>query len=189
MATKAWRTPPELSNARHGPRDEQGKLLPMDALARFAAKCRFDATTGCVLWTGGTTQGRGNTATYGSFWYEGRRWFAHRWAAVHIHRLPVDGVQVGHCCPGHPNTLCVEHVEPQTQVENLAELNGRLAQRRVEQSADERQHWLFVQIGIREAEPEPERDKGDGIPWYEPPAWLRPFLPDLPPAAVDDRPF
>lgn len=184
---RARRTPPERSGTALCPRAPDGRLLPIDALQRFAAKCTFDATTGCVLWTGGTTQGRGNSAVYGSFWYEGARWFAHRWAAVHIHGLPVAGVQVGHCCPGHPNTLCVQHITPQTQLENLAELHGRQAARRVEQSNDEHQHWLFVSLGIREQETEPERDEGDGVPWYDPPDWLRPFLPVL--DSADDCPF
>lgn len=169
------------------PRGPDGRLLPIDALARFAAKCRFDAVTGCVIWTGGTTQGRGNSAVYGSFWYEGARWFAHRWAGVHIHGLDLNGVQAGHCCPCGPNTLCVEHITGQTQRENLDELNERMAARRVEQSADERQHWLFVSLGIREDNPQPERDPSDDIPFHEPPAWLRPYM--AAPALDDDCPF
>ena len=186
MATQALpRTPRERCGAAFLPRNALGHLLPIDALRRFAEKCRFDSVTGCVIWTGGTTQGRGNTAVYGSFWYEGRRWFAHRWAGVHIHGLALDGVQAGHTCPCGPNTLCVEHVAGQTQQENLAELNGRLGERRrVEQSSAERQYWLFVQLGI-EREPEaPARDEAADIPFYEPPAWLRPYLPA--PAAIDD---
>jgi hypothetical protein len=168
------------------PRDARGLLLPIDPLRRFAEKCRFDATTGCVLWTGGTTAGRGNSATYGSFWYEGRRWFAHRWAGVHIHGLNLDSGQAGHCCPGHPNTLCVEHVEAQTQLENLAEMNGR---RKVEQSSAERQYWLFVSLGIERLPDAPEPDAFADVPWYDPPAWLRPFLPEPVAAIDDDCPF
>lgn len=176
------------------PRDPAGRLLPIDALQRFASKCEFDAATGCVIWRGGTTQGRGNTAVYGSFWYEGRRWFAHRWAGVHIHGLDLDGVQAGHTCPCGPNTLCVEHVEPQTIAENVTERNVRVAANaRVAQSSTERQYWLFVQLGI-EPEPEvvPARDPADDVPFYEPPAWLRPFLVDRTVKSgvmVDDCPF
>lgn len=180
------RTPPDRSGTALCPRDDKGRLLPIDALERFAAKCRFDPTTGCVLWTGGTTQGRGNTAVYGSFWYEGRRWFAHRWSGVHIHKLDLDGVQAGHTCPHGPDTLCVEHVAAQTQLENLAELHDR---RRVEQSATERQYWLFVQLGI-ERQPDADqapRDEADEIPFYSPPEWFA----RLQPATVgdDDCPF
>lgn len=145
------------------------------ALERFAEKCRFDATTGCVLWTGGTTAGRGNSARYGSFWFEGKRWFAHRWSAIYIHGLKLGEFQAGHCCPCGPNTLCVEHVTGQTQLENLDELNNRLKAIRASQSNDERQHWLFVSIGITQL-PEPEEPDADAVPFYEPPAWLKPFM-------------
>lgn len=188
IVAKRRRTPPERSGTALCPRAPDGRLLPIDALQRFAAKCEFDATTGCVVWRGGTTAGRGNSAVYGSFWYEGRRWFAHRWAAVHIHGLPVDGVQVGHCCPhtgGKPNTLCVEHVEPQTQLENLAELHGR---RKVEQSTTERQYWLFVQIGL-EREPEVYEPDPDGIPFYEAPRWFLDARPDFVMPELSDCPF
>lgn len=174
------------------PRDRLGRLQPLDALARFAAKCEFEPSTGCVLWRGGTTQGRGNTAVYGSFWDDGRRWSAHRWSGVHIHGLALDGVQAGHTCPCGPNTLCVEHVAAQTQQENLDELNGRLAARRVEQSATERQYWLFVSLGIERLPEAPARDPAADIPFYEPPEWLRPFLVDRPVKSgvqVDDCPF
>ena len=172
------RTPPERSGTAICPRAPDGRLLPLDPLARFAAKCEFDATTGCVLWRGGVTSGRGNSALYGSFWFEGRRWTAHRWAGVHIHGLDLDGVQGGHCCPHGPNTLCVEHIEPQTIAENVTERNVRAAAvRRVEQSSLERQHWLFVGLGMAEP-PEAPAIEPDLPPFYEPPAWLRPFLVD-----------
>lgn len=138
------------------------------ALQRFAAKCEFDPATGCVLWRGGKTQGRGNTAVYGSFWADGRRWFAHRWAGVHIHGLNLDGVQAGHCCPHGPNTLCVQHVVAQTQAENLAELNARL---HGAQDARDRQYWLFVQLGIERAPPAATIITDD-VPFYTPPQWL-----------------
>lgn len=173
------------------PRDDIGRFgSNAPALQRFAAKCTFDATTGCVRWIGGTTQGRGNSATYGSFWFEGRRWFAHRWAAVHIHGLPVEGVQVGHCCPhrAHPDTLCVQHVEPQTQLENLAEQRARLGGVAVSQSAAERQYWLFVSLGI-ERRDEPPAPDGEGVPFYEPPEWFRQARPDYVLPELSDCPF
>lgn len=151
------------------------------ALARFRDKCEFDPRTGCVVWTGGTTRGRGNTAMYGSFWYDGRRWFAHRWSAAFIHGLNIEGLQVGHNCPntgdGHPNTLCVQHLCGQTALENLREVNARrgLPHERVkcDQPADTRQQWLFVEIGL--VEPEPEHDPSVPTPdWPDmhPPEWL-----------------
>ncbi len=51
-------------------RDAYGRMQPGYAgapLERFLRNCQFDATTGCVLWTGGTTTGRGHTAPYGAF--------------------------------------------------------------------------------------------------------------------------
>jgi hypothetical protein len=79
------------------------QLRARPALERFAEKCRFDPATGCVLWIGGTTAGRGNSALYGSFWFEGSRWFTHRWSAIHIHGIDLGDNQAGHCCPHGPN--------------------------------------------------------------------------------------
>ena len=107
------------------PRSEGGLFASVPALKRFINKTKFDPCTGCVLWTGGTTSGKGNSAVYGSFWYEGHRWFAHRWAAQFIHGLDIDGLQVAHVCPEGPDGLCVHHVEGQTQLENLKEMNDR----------------------------------------------------------------
>lgn len=174
------RTPRDRCGFTWLPRDHTGRVAPVDALSRFAAKCEFDPTTGCVMWTGGKTRGRGNTAQYGAFWYEGRRHFAHRWAAVHIHGHDLsDGLQVGHTCPGGPRTLCVQHVEPQTQLDNLAEQWARLgppALRSCRQSADERQFWLLVELGYEEPPPVASETPG-AIPFHAPPDWLRPFWP------------
>jgi hypothetical protein len=155
------------------------------ALERFAEKCRFDPVTGCVLWTGGTTAGRGNTARYGSFWYEGERWAAHRWSAIHIKGLALGTNQAGHCCPCGPNTLCVEHVTGQTQLENLDELNGRLKAKAQQSSAD-KQFWLFVQLEIEPAPAVQEIDP-DAVPFYEPPEWFKPYMPKR--ESNDDCPF
>lgn len=171
----AWSVRGE-GTSRFVPRDDNHDL--QRALARFRAKCLFDPRTGCVVWTGGTTRGRGNTATYGSFWYDGRRWFAHRFAAAFIHGLKIDGLQVGHCCPhtpdGHPNTLCVEHVTGQTQIENLAEQMAR-GTGVCAQTNDVRQFWLFVDRGFEPPPPahDPASFGPDHIPFFEPPAWFR----------------
>ena len=143
------------------------------ALERFVAKCEYDELTGCVLWTGGTTSGKGNTARYGSFWFAGRRWSAHRWAASFIHNIDLSlGHQVGHCCPGTPNTLCVHHVEAQTIAENVTERNVRVAaQARAIQAAQEKQYWLLVEGGY--AEPPEPPENGMAIPYPDPPEWFR----------------
>lgn len=159
------------------PRDDNHDIAR--ALERFRAKCRFEPRTGCVLWTGGTTRGRGNTATYGSFWYDGRRWFAHRFAAAFIHGLNIDGLTVGHCCPwtpdGHPNTLCVEHLAGETLASNIAERNTRHATaRKASQASGELQLWAFVERGLEE--PPPVTDPGKPNPYtgpdLAPPEWL-----------------
>lgn len=118
------------------------------ALERFLNYCRFDPTTGCVLWIGGTTSGRGHSAPYGSFKDAGKRWFAHRWAARHIHGLEIDGLHVDHCCPPHragwepllPNTLCVHHVQALTSSANR-------------DLQTERRTWVLTQKGYYEAPP------------------------------------
>jgi hypothetical protein len=133
------------------------------ALERFAEKCRFDATTGCVLWIGGKSSGQGNSATYGVFKDGGRRWFAHRWAAHHIHGLEIDGLQVDHCCVdyGAPanNTLCVQHLQAVTLLQNLELRWGRRL-------------WGWDEW----RDPEPIEPDPDAIPFHLPPPWFRPFM-------------
>lgn len=142
------------------------------SLERFLHYCRFDPTTGCVLWTGGTTQGRGHSAPYGAFKDKGRRWFAHRWAAAHIHGLDIDGLQVDHCCdpwraggcePLPPNTLCVRHVQAITGSENR-------------DLQTERRTWIFTQKGLLEPPPlfaELEAPaEYHAVPFHEPPSWF-----------------
>ena len=134
------------------------------ALVRFRSKCRFEPETGCVVWTGGKSKGRGHHVPYGVFWFDNARWFAHRWAAKFIHGLDIDGLQVDHCCPVpiKPNTLCVEHLQGVTLRTN------RLLQ-------DQRKRFIHLQVGLLNYEdvygpmlPEDE----DQIPFYEPPSWL-----------------
>lgn len=174
------RTPRDRCGLAWLPRDPVTKrVLPVDALARFAAKCEFDATTGCVLWTGGTSAGRGNSAKYGVFWHEGRRVFAHRYAAVHIHGLDLGDDTVGHTCN---RTLCVQHLEPQTLSANVAERNTRVATV-ARQTSEQRQFWLLVERGYEQAPDQAEPDPG-AIPFYEPPEWLRPFITQTAPAEV-----
>jgi hypothetical protein len=158
----------------------------MTALERFASKCRFDPTTGCVLWEGGTTAGRGNSAVYGSFWFEGARWFAHRWSAIHIHGIALGSHQAGHCCPHGANSLCIQHVTGQTNQENQDEKNER-RRAKAEQTNAERQYYLLVQVGAEPAPPAYEPDP-DAVPFYEPPEWFKPFMPK-PETDNDDCPF
>ncbi len=156
------------------------------SLERFAEKCEFDAATGCVLWIGGTTSGNGNSTRYGAFWDGGRRVPAHRWAAVNIHGIDLGTDEAGHCCPHGPNSLCVQHLEGQTKANNIAERNTRVA--KANQSAATRQFYLFKQLGIGEPEPESSAAEPERIPFYEPPAWFRPYM-KMRETDNDDCPF
>lgn len=145
-------------------RDRRGWFLPTRAaIERFREKCRFEPETGCVLWVGGQTSGRGHNFPYGSFWYEGRRWFAHRWAAKFIHGLDIDDMQVDHCCPHipRPNTLCVQHLQAITPA-----LNRELQTRRL---------YIHLQVGlvdVNEVFGTPvEHDMT--LPYFVEPEWLK----------------
>lgn len=132
-------------------------------LERFLSFCRFEPETGCVVWTGGTTQGRGHHVPYGSFWAEGRRWFAHRWAAKNIHGLEIEELQVDHCCPAipKPNTLCVEHLQAVTP-----KMNRDLQTRR---------KFIHLQVGLvdyRDVYGPDAEDFEERPPFFTPPSWL-----------------
>lgn len=146
------------------------------ALMRFRKFCRFEAETGCVLWTGGVRMGRGHHIPYPNFWFNGLNWHGHRWSGKFIHGLDIEGYHVDHCCPHRPipNTLCVEHVQAKTLRENVELQHGR------------RKHFIHLQVGLLDYEEvyggiaEPVED----IPFYSPPAWLQPEEP-----TNDDCPF
>lgn len=161
--------------AREARRDHLGRLKPTDALARFAKKCAFDPTTGCVMWIGTTTHGQGRNEPYGYFWFEGKMWLAHRWSALHIHGFDIEALEVDHCCPCGPSTLCIEHVKPETGDVNRALVHTRPG--RAFQSLETRKYWLFVSLGIEPHQPAVR--SVPNIPLYTPPAWIQPFLPPL----------
>jgi hypothetical protein len=190
MASAPRVVPEHRQNAKGGPRSPGGLFLPIPSLQRFAGKCRFDPVTGCVVWEGGKTSGRGDSKPiYGSFWDDGRRWFTHRWSAAKLHGFDITGLQVDHYCPHlvasgrKPNTLCVQHVRPETQEANLALQAER---HRAMQASTTRQFWLFVSLGIEALADEPAPiASNDEMPFYDPPAWFAPFMPAPPP----DCPF
>jgi len=142
-------------------RDERGRFRKgQTPLERFLSKCRFDAISGCVIWCGGKTRGRGKNAWYGSFWFEGRRWTSHRWAAKFIHDLEIAGLDVDHkCC----NTLCVHHLQAIPGLVNSA------------------YYWIRIEKGVFDL-PEPDAQDEDGIPFYLPPVWFSAVPP--PPRAA-----
>ena len=151
---------------------------PDAAMRRFLSFCRFEPETGCVVWTGGKTQGRGHHVPYPAFWFNNRRWFAHRWAAKYIHGLDIDEYQVDHCCPNIPlpNTLCVEHVQCLTLHRNR-------------QLQDERRKFIHIQVGVARYEDyygEAPDEAGLLVPIYDPPLWLP---TEGPTHGNDDCPF
>lgn len=153
------------------------------ALKRFADKCRFEPETGCVVWAGGKTSGHGCSTHYGSFWFEGRRWFAHRWACIYIHGLDPGEDTVGHFCPstpgGHPNSLCVQHIRPQSMADNVAERNTRVAaaNRLAKQNGTQRLFWKLVQLGYEEPPAHADGWLPTDGPKFDPPDWFRPHMP------------
>lgn len=128
------------------------------AIERFREKCAFDPSTGCVIWMGGLTRGgqRESNCVYGSFWDEGRRFSAHRWACEKIHGKPIPpDWHAGHTCPTGPDTLCVQHVEPQEPSDNW--------KHRWDKDAAARS------LERREAIAE---GRSEGVPMFSPPDWL-----------------
>lgn len=162
--------------------EANGQYRP--AIERFVEKLAFDPFTGCVMWIGGTSAGSGHGPRYGVFWNDGRKEYAHRFAAREIHGFDIDGHQVDHWCPCGPATLCVEHVKPETAQRNN-ELQHERPGRTPSQANYHRQYWLLVRKGVYEPEPLPERTPSE-VPFYLPPAWL---LPHLKKELVDDCPF
>ena len=101
---------------------------------RFLTKCRFDPALGCVLWAGSIKKSRCGEGRTGTFWFEGRNWYARRWAAKFIHGLDIsDGREAMTLCR---NDLCVRHLMTDFPVINT------------------RQHWLLVNLGYGDDEPE-----------------------------------
>lgn len=147
------------------------------ALERFAEKCAFDPITGCVMWIAGTTAGQGHSQRYGRFNDGEKVVLAHRWSAEHIHGFAIDGLQVDHWCPAGQTTLCVEHVKPETAEMNRF-LQANRPAGRAWQCTETRRHWIHVQVGIVTLQPI-ERIEGFDMPFFLPPAWLAPFLPEI----------
>lgn len=145
-------------------------------LERFLSYCRFEPETGCVLWIGAQTSGRGHYVPYGSFWFEGRSWFAHRWAARYIKGLAIDDLHVDHCCSDvvpsltHPNTLCVEHVQALTL--------GANRELQTTRAFEARKTAIHLEVGILRYEdvygyaPSAPILLPETPPFYTPPSWL-----------------
>lgn len=130
---------------------------PISALERFFAKLAVDPChgfegTACVLWTGAQTCGQGKHIKYPAFWYEGARWYAHRWAAKHIHGQQIDNMEVDHGCR---RPLCVNHLRAMPPT-----INREL-------------QWIRVQVGIEENPREQFVPDDFPVPFYAEPEWYR----------------
>lgn len=84
-------------------------------IARFLSRCTLDPSTGCLVWAGAKSRGRGKTIWYGSFHVSakpgipGKTVRAHKFYSVAVlgHR-PKTGIhQLDHVCV---NSLCVRHI-------------------------------------------------------------------------------
>ena len=144
------------------------KLLTEKALARFATKCCHNPITGCVEWIGGQTAAHGHTAFYGAFWFEGKRWPAHRWAAKFIHGMEIEDRLIQHTCP---NLLCQQHLVSIRPVLSETEMRYR---------------WVRIQYGLDELPPEEEQIDLNQVPFFIVPSWLAPFIKE---SKSDDCPF
>lgn len=81
--------------------------------ARFASKVRINPASGCHEWRG-TIRDNG----YGSFYFAGSGYPAHRVAYVMAHGEPAPGLVIDHMCR---NRGCVNpaHLRPLTLAENI----------------------------------------------------------------------
>lgn len=126
------------------------------AVERFLAKCEFMAGSGCVIWRGATSKSNAGKADSPAFWFEGKRWPARRWAAIHIHGLEVsEAHNVQQTC-GEP--LCVQHLDVVVSMPRNIE----------------RQNYLLEQLGYGEEQEQPEKPRPEhgGVPFHSPPRWL-----------------
>ncbi|WP_420711557.1 HNH endonuclease [Streptomyces sp. NRRL F-4489] len=76
---------------------------------------RVHKTDGCWIWTGGN---RGNG--YGTFWAQGKRYYAHRYAYYLASGKMPEGI-ILHACD---NTICVrpDHLSEGTQADNVIDM-------------------------------------------------------------------
>lgn len=105
-------------------------------IARFLSYTVECPYTGCLIWAGAKSRGRGNTAWYGSFHMHPHSVRAHKFYAVAVLGLRPNSAlhHLDHTCT---NSLCVRHVECVPISVNL------------------KLRWIRIQVGL---DPEPDYD-------------------------------
>ena len=99
-------------NTEHG---QSGRFKHTPAIQRFIAKTRRDPATGCVLWTGGTTN-----HGYGQFWpTKHRNVLAHRWIYTQVVGHIPPGLDLMHSCDT-PACVNTDHLKPGAHAENMS---------------------------------------------------------------------
>lgn len=112
-------------------------------IARFLWLCDLDPATGCLIWQGARSRGRGNTAWYGTFATGNKSVRAHKFYAVAVLGLrPETGRHhLDHTCP---NSLCVSHIECVPEFLNL------------------KLRWIRVQVGL-----DPDKIRGAVVDYLD----------------------
>lgn len=104
---------------------------------------------GCWLWTGYT-----NEDGYGTFWYEGENWQAHRWSFVYIGKQNL----VNQACHNCDTPQCVNpaHLFDGTQRDNMHDKHEKKRQpRRYEKArAKAIAEGRKVRVGTRMVDPQ-----------------------------------
>lgn len=85
---------------------------------RFEAQVMAEPMSGCHLWIGSALP-----SGYGTFWFNGRRVYAHRFAVEQAGRPIPEGMTVDHLCS---TRACVNpaHLEVVTTQENIRRSRG-----------------------------------------------------------------
>ena len=93
------------------------------ALSRFLARVERDESSGCLNWRGYV-----RSDGYGSFWADGRKHVAHRWAYRTLVGEVAAELTIDHLCR---NRRCVNtaHLEPVSRGENVLRGVGIAAMR------------------------------------------------------------
>ena len=89
-----------------------------DDLRRFLSKVIIYDNTECIEWKGGIQQSKQKYGGYGTFWYSGRKGYAHRFIYEHCEGKIPNGLVIDHLCR---NRICVNpsHLRITTTKDNI----------------------------------------------------------------------